>query len=106
MKGVGGVWKDLTDSVNTMATNLTNQVRNIAEVTTAVTKGDLYRTITTELPGEILELTTTINTMADQLSSFPSELTRVASRGFGLCGQVRGLGLFVFRDASMVGTVG
>src|SRR6202040_1040343 len=78
VKGVGGVWKDLTDSVNSMASNLTNQVRNIAEVTTAVARGDLSRTITVEVRGEILELKNTINTMVEQLSSFASEVTRVA----------------------------
>ena len=78
VKDVGGVWKDLTDSVNSMASNLTNQVRNIAEVTTAVAKGDLSRTITVEVRGEILELKNTINTMVDELSSFASEVTRVA----------------------------
>jgi HAMP domain-containing protein/signal transduction histidine kinase/DNA-binding response OmpR family regulator len=78
VKGVGGVWKDLTDSVNSMASNLTNQVRNIAEVTTAVARGDLSRKITVQVRGEILELKDTINTMVDQLSSFASEVTRVA----------------------------
>jgi HAMP domain-containing protein/signal transduction histidine kinase/CheY-like chemotaxis protein len=78
VKGVGGVWKDLTDSVNQMASNLTGQVRNIAEVTTAVQKGDLSRKITVDVKGEILELKNTINTMVDQLNSFASEVTRVA----------------------------
>ena len=78
VKGVGGVWKDLTDSVNQMASNLTAQVRNIAEVTTAVAKGDLSRKITVDVKGEILELKNTINTMVDQLNSFSSEVTRVA----------------------------
>jgi HAMP domain-containing protein/signal transduction histidine kinase/CheY-like chemotaxis protein len=78
VKGVGGVWKDLTDSVNSMAGNLTAQVRNIAEVTTAVAKGDLSRKITVDVRGEILELKNTINTMVDQLNSFASEVTRVA----------------------------
>src|SRR6267143_1739178 len=78
VKGVAGVWKDLTDSVNGMAGNLTNQVRNIAEVTTAVAKGDLSRKITVQVRGEILELKNTINTMVDQLRSFASEVTRVA----------------------------
>ncbi|MFL5764106.1 MAG: HAMP domain-containing protein [Bacteroidia bacterium] len=78
VKGVGGVWKDLTDSVNQMAGNLTGQVRNIAEVTTAVAKGDLSRKITVDVKGEILELKKTINTMVDQLNSFGSEVTRVA----------------------------
>ena len=78
VKGVGGVWKDLTDSVNQMASNLTGQVRNIAEVTTAVARGDLSRKITVDVKGEILELKNTINTMVDQLNSFASEVTRVA----------------------------
>src|SRR5213596_1890358 len=78
VKGVAGVWKDLTDSVNQMAGNLTAQVRNIAEVTTAVAKGDLSRKITVDVKGEILELKNTINTMVDQLNSFSSEVTRVA----------------------------
>ena len=78
VKGVGGTWKDLTDSVNQMAGNLTAQVRNIAEVTTAVAKGDLSRKITVDVKGEILELKVTINTMVDQLNSFASEVTRVA----------------------------
>jgi CheY-like chemotaxis protein/signal transduction histidine kinase/HAMP domain-containing protein len=75
---VGGTWKDLTDSVNFMASNLTSQVRNIADVTTAVARGDLTRKITVDVKGEILELKNTINTMVDQLSSFASEVTRVA----------------------------
>ena len=78
VKGVAGVWKDLTDSVNLMAGNLTAQVRNIAEVTTAVAKGDLSKKITVDVQGEILELKNTINTMVDQLNSFSSEVTRVA----------------------------
>src|SRR5829696_7961565 len=78
VKGVAGTWKDLTDSVNFMASNLTSQVRNIAEVTTAVAKGDLSRKITAEAKGEILELKNTVNTMVDQLSSFAAEVTRVA----------------------------
>src|SRR5690349_4045706 len=76
--GVAGVWKDLTDNVNSMAANLTGQVRNIADVTTAVAKGDLSKKITAEAKGEILELKNTINTMVDQLSSFADEVTRVA----------------------------
>jgi HAMP domain-containing protein/signal transduction histidine kinase/CheY-like chemotaxis protein len=76
--GVGGVWRDLTDSVNFMAGNLTDQVRNIAQVTTAVAKGDLSQKITVDARGEILELKNTINTMVDQLSSFADEVTRVA----------------------------
>src|SRR3989449_3894819 len=78
VRGVGGVWKDLTDSVNSMAGNLTSQVRNIAGVTTAVAKGDLSTKITVDAKGEILELKSTINTMVDQLNSFASEVTRVA----------------------------
>ena len=78
VKGVGGTWKDLTDSVNYMAGNLTSQVRNIAEVTTAVANGDLSKKITVDVKGEILELKRTINTMVDQLNSFASEVTRVA----------------------------
>src|SRR6187455_2590604 len=78
VKGVGGVWKDLTDNVNSMAGNLTAQVRNIAEVTTAVANGDLSRKITVDVRGEILELKSTINTMVDQLNSFASEVSRVA----------------------------
>src|SRR5437660_2073861 len=74
VKGVGGVWKDLTDSVNSMAGNLTAQVRNIAEVTTAVANGDLSRKITVDVRGEILELKNTINTMVDQLNAFASEV--------------------------------
>ncbi|GHG87893.1 histidine kinase [Comamonas sp. KCTC 72670] len=78
VRGVGGTWKDLTDNVNSMASNLTSQVRNIAEVTTAVAKGDLSKKITVDAKGEVLELKNTINTMVDQLSSFASEVTRVA----------------------------
>ena len=78
IKGVAGVWAELTDSVNQMAGNLTAQVRNVAAVTTAVAKGDLSRKITVEAKGEILELKNTINTMVDQLNSFSSEVTRVA----------------------------
>src|ERR1700746_822674 len=78
VKGVGGVWKDLTDSVNSMAGNLTAQVRNIAEVTTAVANGDLSRKITVDVRGEILELKNTINVMVDQLNAFAGEVTRVA----------------------------
>ncbi len=79
--GVAGTWKDLTDSVNAMAGNLTAQVRNIAEVTTAVARGDLSRKITVDVKGEILELKDTINTMVDQLNAFAGEVTRVAPRG-------------------------
>ena len=93
VKGVAGTWKDLTDRVNSMAGNLTGQVRNIADVTTAVAKGDLSKKITVDVKGEILELKNTINTMVDQLRSFASEVTRVA-REVGtegkLGGQARG----------------
>src|SRR5438067_3025724 len=75
VKGVGGTWKDLTENVNSMAANLTSQVRNIADVTTAVAKGDLSRKITVDVRGEILALKETINTMVDQLGSFASEVT-------------------------------
>ncbi|HZY84562.1 MAG TPA: response regulator, partial [Gemmataceae bacterium] len=78
VRGVGGVWKDLTDSVNSMAGNLTGQVRNIAEVTTAVANGDLRKKVTVDVKGEILQLKNTINAMVDQLNSFASEVTRVA----------------------------
>src|SRR4029077_5652286 len=87
--GVAGTWKDLTESVNSMASNLTNQVRNIAQVTTAVAKGDLTQKITVDAKGEILELKNTINTMVDQLSSFADEVTRVA-REVGTEGQLGG----------------
>ncbi|HLA70440.1 MAG TPA: response regulator, partial [Steroidobacteraceae bacterium] len=87
--GVAGTWKDLTDSVNAMATNLTSQVRNIAEVTTAVARGDLSRKITVDVRGEILELKETINTMVDQLNSFAAEVTRVA-REVGTEGKLGG----------------
>jgi HAMP domain-containing protein len=76
--GVAGTWKDLTDSVNSMASNLTGQVRNIVEVATAVARGDLSRKITVDVKGEILELKDTLNTMVDQLNAFASEVTRVA----------------------------
>ncbi|MCR5879731.1 HAMP domain-containing protein [Phenylobacterium sp. J367] len=89
VKGVGGTWKDLTDNVNLMAANLTGQVRNIAEVTTAVAMGDLSKKITVDVRGEILELKNTINTMVDQLNSFSSEVTRVA-REVGTEGKLGG----------------
>ncbi|HUO29955.1 MAG TPA: HAMP domain-containing protein, partial [Bryobacteraceae bacterium] len=89
VEGVGGVWKDLTDSVNSMAGNLTAQVRNIAEVTTAVARGDLSRKITVDVKGEILELKNTINTMVDQLNAFAGEVTRVA-REVGTEGRLGG----------------
>jgi HAMP domain-containing protein/CheY-like chemotaxis protein/signal transduction histidine kinase len=87
--GVAGTWKDLTDSVNSMAGNLTGQVRNIAEVTTAVARGDLSRKITVDVKGEILELKDTINTMVDQLNAFAGEVTRVA-REVGTDGKLGG----------------
>ena len=89
MEGVSGTWKDLTDSVNSMAGNLTSQVRNIAQVTTAVANGDLSRKITVDVKGEILELKDTINTMVDQLNSFAAEVTRVA-REVGTEGKLGG----------------
>ena len=89
MPGVAGTWKDLTDNVNSMACNLTAQVRNIAEVTTAVARGDLSRKITVDVKGEILELKDTINTMVDQLNAFAREVTRVA-REVGTEGKLGG----------------
>ena len=89
VKGVAGTWKDLTDSVNKMASNLTDQVRNIAQVTTAVAQGDLSKKITVEVKGEILELKNTINTMVDQLNAFAAEVTRVA-REVGTEGKLGG----------------
>src|SRR5207253_2909268 len=89
VKGVAGTWKDLTDNVNLMASNLTSQVRNIAAVTTAVAKGDLSKKVTVDVKGEILELKNTVNTMVDQLSSFASEVTRVA-RAVGRAGELGG----------------
>src|SRR5205085_214745 len=97
IRGGAGVWKDLTDNVNFMAANLTGQVRNIADVTTAVAKGDLSKKITAEAKGEILALKSTINTMVDQLNAFAAEVTRVA-REVGTEGklggqaQVKGIG--------------
>src|ERR687884_334981 len=87
--GIAGTWKDLTDSVNFMASNLTGQVRNIAEVTTAVANGDLSKKITVDVKGEILELKNTINTMVDQLNAFASEVSRVA-REVGTEGKLGG----------------
>src|SRR5262249_40088515 len=75
VEGVAGTWKDLTDNVNSMANNLTSQVRNIADVTTAVARGDLSRKITVDVKGEILELKNTVNTMVDQLNGFASEVS-------------------------------
>ncbi len=89
VKGVAGTWKDLTDNVNAMAANLTGQVRNIAEVTTAVANGDLSKKITVDVKGEILELKNTVNVMVDQLNSFASEVTRVA-REVGTEGKLGG----------------
>ncbi|MDP4288799.1 MAG: response regulator, partial [Bacteroidota bacterium] len=89
VQGVGGTWKDLTESVNQMGSNLTAQVRNIAEVTTAVAKGDLSKKITVDVQGEILELKNTINTMVEHLNSFASEVTRVA-REVGTEGKLGG----------------
>src|SRR5439155_987193 len=89
VKGVAGTWKDLTDNVNLMANNLTGQVRNIAEVTTAVAKGDLSKKIKIEREACRVELKNTINTMVDQLSSFASEVTRVA-REVGTEGKLGG----------------
>src|SRR5207247_5076227 len=87
--GVAGVWKDLTDNVNSMAGNLTAQVRNIADVTTAVANGDLSKKITVDVQGEILELKNTINVMVDQLNAFANEVTRVA-REVGTEGKLGG----------------
>ncbi len=89
VRGVAGTWKDLTDNVNSMASNLTDQVRNIADVTTAVARGDLSRKITVDVKGEILDLKDTINTMVDQLNSFAAEVTRVA-REVGTEGKLGG----------------
>src|SRR5437763_6271905 len=89
VEGVAGTWRGLTDSVNFMASNLTDQVRNIAQVTTAVARGDLTQQITVDVKGEILELKNTINTMVDQLSSFADEVTRVA-REVGTEGKLGG----------------
>ena len=89
VKGVSGTWKDLTDSVNQMASNLTGQVRNIADVTTAVANGDLSKKVTVDVKGEVLELKNTVNTMVDQLSSFADEVTRVA-REVGTDGNLGG----------------
>src|SRR5213593_346749 len=89
VRGVAGTWKDLTDNVNLMAANLTGQMRNIAEVTTAVAKGDLSKKITVDVKGEILELKSTVNTMVDQLNGFASEVSRVA-REVGTDGKLGG----------------
>ena len=87
--GVAGTWKDLTDNVNSMARNLTGQVRNIAEVSTAIARGDLSRKITVDVKGEILQLKETINTMVDQLNGFAAEVTRLA-REVGTEGKLGG----------------
>src|SRR5207237_875311 len=92
VKDVSGVWKDLTDKVNSMASNLTGQVRNIAEVATAIARGDLSRNITDDLPIEILQLKETINTMVDQLNGFAAEVTRLA-REVGTEGKLGGQAL-------------
>src|SRR5206468_3693789 len=92
VQGVAGTWKDLTDNVNSMANNLTKQVRNIAEVTMAVANGDLSRKITVDVRGEIRQLKNTINTMVDQLNAFAAEVTRVA-REVGTEGKLGGQGL-------------
>src|SRR5712664_286220 len=102
VKGAAGVWKDLTDNVNSMAENLTGQVRNIAEVTTAIAKGDLSKKITVDVKGEILALKSTINTLVDQLNAFASEVSRVAKEvgtdgKLGGQAQVKGVG-GVWRD--------
>src|SRR5438093_882369 len=89
VRGAAGTWKELTDNVNSMAANLTGQVRNIAEVTTAVAKGDLSKKITVDVKGEILELKSTINTMVDQLNAFAGEVSRVA-REVGTEGKLGG----------------
>src|SRR5205085_1697391 len=89
VEGVSGTWKDLTDNVNELAGNLTGQVRNIAQVTTAVAQGDLTQKITVEASGEVAELKNTINTMVDQLSAFADEVTRVA-REVGTEGKLGG----------------
>src|SRR5205823_2700269 len=89
VRGVAGTWRDLTESVNSMASNLTNQVRNIAQVTTAVANGEIGRATSRDAQGEILELKNTINTMVDQLNAFASEVTRVA-REVGTEGKLGG----------------
>ena len=89
MPGVAGTWKDLTDKVNSMASNLTGQVRNITEVTTAIANGDLSKKITVDVRGEILRLKETLNTMVDQLNRFAGEVTRVA-REVGTEGRLGG----------------
>src|SRR5436305_505233 len=89
VEGVSGTWRDLTENVNQMADNLTNQVRNIADVTTAVAQGDLSKKITVDVKGEVLEVKETVNTMVDQLRAFAAEVTRVA-REVGTEGKLGG----------------
>src|SRR5690606_29024507 len=89
VRGVSGTWRDLTDAVNSMATNLTDQVRNISQVATAIAQGDLQKQIVVDARGEILELKNTINTMVDQLSAFAEQVTRVA-RDVGTEGKLGG----------------
>ena len=101
--GVAGTWKDLTDSVNSMASNLTGQVRNISEVTIAVANGDLSRKITVDVRGEILQLKEAINTMVDQLRSFASEVTRVA-REVGTEGKLGGQAIVLGRGRYLEGS--
>ena len=101
--GVSGTWKDLTDSVNSMASNLTGQVRNISEVTIAVANGDLSRKITVDVRGEILQLKEAINTMVDQLRSFASEVTRVA-REVGTEGKLGGQAIVLGRRRHLEGS--
>ena len=100
--GVAGTWKDLTDNVNSMASNLTGQVRNIADVATAIARGDLSRKITVDVKGEILELKNTINTMVDQLNGFASEVSRVA-REVGTEGKLGGQALVPWRRRHLEG---
>src|SRR5204863_9292398 len=89
VRGVSGTWRDLTDAVNSMASNLTSQVRNVAQVATAIAEGDLRKKIVVEARGEILELKSTINTMVDQLNAFAEEVTRMA-REVGTEGKLGG----------------
>src|SRR5262245_4377587 len=100
--GVGGTWKDLTDNVNLMASNLTAQVRNIAEVATAIASGDLSKKITVNVSGEILQLKETLNTMVDQLNAFAGEVTRVA-REVGTDGKIGGQAIVPGGDGAVEG---
>ena len=102
MPGVSGTWRDLTENVNQLASNLTAQVRNIAQVTTAVARGDLSQKITVDARGEILELKSTVNTMVDQLSSFADEVTRVA-REVGTEGKLGGQAQVTRRGRDVAG---